>query len=145
MKKTKKSAQAVVRARENWKQHGRSEKWIQQRLLGQETRNKLTNYWSQHGVSQGKEFAIPINLIHQEWSDISIKDHKILKGFKSQNLRDHMSEAELIFTPLAELSTRQIAENLKAKGMPENKIASKKGGNIAKKLGLSLRKKPEKK
>ncbi|MFH1546186.1 MAG: BRO family protein [Patescibacteria group bacterium] len=129
---------SLKRARENWKQHGRSDKWIQQRMLGQETRNKLTDYWSGHGIKAGQEFAILTNIIHQEWSDISVKDHKALKGLKSQNLRDHMSEAELIFTALAELSTRQIAENMRADGMLKNKQAGKRGGGIAKKARLEL-------
>jgi len=137
--------QSLARARENWKQHGRSDKWIQQRMMGQETRNKLTDYWSEHGISEGKEFAILTNIIHREWSDISVKDHKAIKGLKSQNLRDHMSEAELIFTALAELSTRQIAENMKADGMRENKVAGQKGGNIAKKARLELEEKTGKK
>lgn len=97
---------ALNRSREYWQKQGRSEKWIQQRMMGQETRNKLTDYWSTHGVNKNQEFAILTNIIHQEWSDLSVQDHKKLKGLKSQNLRDHMSEAELIFTALAELSTR---------------------------------------
>ena len=133
--------QSLARARANWQQQGRSNKWIQQRMMGQETRNKLTDYRGEHGISEGKEFAILSNIIHQEWSGLSVKDHKNLKGLKSQNLRDHMSEAELIFTALAELSTRQIAENIKAEGMRKNKVASKKGGNIAKKARLELEEK----
>lgn len=101
---------AIDRARETYKKLGRSEKWIQQRMLGQETRNKLTDYWKDHEITEQEEFAILTNIIHQEWSGLSVKEHKKLKGLKSQNLRDHMSEAELIFTALAELSTRQIAE-----------------------------------
>ena len=100
---------SLNRARATWQQHGRSEKWIQQRMTGQETRNKLTDYWSNHDVKLGEEFAILANLIHQEWSGVSVKEHKAIKGLQSQNLRDHMSEAELIFAALAELSTRQIA------------------------------------
>ncbi len=120
--------QSIDRARENWKQHGRSEKWIQQRMMGQETRNKLTDYWKEAGIEEKNEFAILTNIIHQEWTGLSEKEHKEVKGLKSQNLRDHMSEAELIFTALAELSTRQIAENDEAKGLVENAQASKKGG-----------------
>jgi hypothetical protein len=104
-------ARSVDRARDFWQQQGRSEKWIQQRMMGQETRNKLTDYWSEHEISKEKEFAILTNIIHQEWTGVSIKDHKEMKGLKDQNLRDHMTEAELIFTALAELSTRQIAES----------------------------------
>jgi DNA-damage-inducible protein D len=80
-------------------------------MTGQETRNKLTDYWKESGVQKSDEFAFLTNIIHQEWTGLTVKKHKDLKGLKSQNLRDHMSEAELIFTALAELSTRQIAEN----------------------------------
>lgn len=129
------------RARELWRKHGRSEKWIQQRMMGQETRNKLTDYWKNHGVKEGDEFAILTNIIHQEWSGVTVKDHKAIKGLKTQNLRDHMTEAELIFTALAELSTRAIAESEQATGMPKNKVAAKKGGGIAKKARLELEEK----
>jgi DNA-damage-inducible protein D len=125
-------SQSIDRARENWQKLGRSEKWIQQRMTGQETRNKLTDYWQESGVKKGDEFAALTNIIHQEWTGLTVKKHKDLKGLKSQNLRDHMSEAELIFTALAELSTRQIAETTKAKGLHENAVASKKGGAVAK-------------
>ena len=125
-------SQGLDRARENWKRLGRSEKWIQQRMTGQETRNKLTDYWKDAGIKEQDEFAYLTNIIHQEWSDLTVRQHKQLKGLKNQNLRDHMSEAELIFTALAELSTRQIAEKEQAKGLKENTVAGKKGGNIAK-------------
>jgi len=134
-------AQSIDRARENWKQHGRSEKWIQQRMMGQETRNKLTDYWKEAGIEEKKEFAILTNIIHQEWTGLSVKKHKEAKGLKSQNLRDHMSEAELIFTALAELSTRQIAENEEAIGLQENAEASKKGGAVAKNARIELEQK----
>ena len=136
---------SLDRAREYWQQHGRSKKWIQQRMMGQETRNKLTDYWKTHEINKEEEYAILTNLIHQEWTDISIKTHKALKGLKDQNLRDHMSEAELIFTALAELSTRQIAESDNATGMRENKEAGKKGGGIAKKARQELENKTGKK
>lgn len=123
---------SMDRARENWQILGRSEKWIQQRMTGQETRNKLTDYWKESGVTKQDEFAFLTNIIHQEWTGISVKKHKEIKGLKSQNLRDHMSEAELLFTALAELSTRQIAEVEQAKGVAQNAKASKKGGSIAK-------------
>ena len=128
----------VDRARELWLKHGRSEKWIQQRMMGQETRNKLTDYWREHDIKEGEEYAILTNIIHEEWSGVTVKNHKGIKGLKTQNLRDHMTEAELIFTALAELSTRQIAESDQAKGMPKNKVAARKGGGIAKKARLEL-------
>ncbi len=126
-------SQGIDRARELWKKYGRSEKWIQQRMMGQETRNKLTDYWQENGVKKGDEYAILTNIIHQQWADLNIKDHKKLKSLgPANNLRDHMNEAELILTALAEMSTRQIAESMEAKGLTENKIPAKKGGQVAK-------------
>jgi hypothetical protein len=123
MKEIADPEQSLGRARENWQKLGRSEKWIQQRMTGQETRNKLTDYWKQSGVEKSDEFAFLTNIIHTEWAGLSVKQHKNLKGLKQQNLRDHMSEAELIFTALAELSTRQIAETDKAEGVQQNAVA----------------------
>ena len=127
MKEIADPEQSLDRARENWQKLGRSEKWIQQRMTGQETRNKLTDYWKESGVEKPDEFAFLTNIIHSEWAGLSVKQHKNLKGLKTQNLRDHMNEAELIFTALAELSTRQIAETDKAKGynktqLPERRV-----------------------
>jgi hypothetical protein len=138
-------ALSLDRARETWQKHGRSEKWIQQRMTGQETRNKLTDYWANHDIEKGEEYAILTNIIHQEWSGVSVKAHKGMKDLKSQNLRDHMNEAELIFTALAELSTRQIAESVEATGMIENESAAKTGGQLAKRARLELEGKTGKK
>jgi DNA-damage-inducible protein D len=135
-------AQSLNRARDNWHKLGRSEKWIQQRMTGQETRNKLTDYWQTHGVEKSDEFALLTNIIHQEWAGVSVKQHKALKSLDktnaAQNLRDHMSEAELIFTALAELSTRQIAQNQAAQGLQENAKASVAGGRVAKRAKVDL-------
>ncbi len=157
MKEIADPEQSLDRARENWQKLGRSEKWIQQRMTGQETRNKLTDYWKESGVQKNDEFAFltiikypfPFSFSfrrrwpkagrgHTEWAGLSVKQHKNLKGLKTQNLRDHMSEAELIFTALAELSTRQIAETDKAKGLKQNATTGKKGGRIAKDARLAL-------
>jgi len=89
-------SKSLDRARETWQKQGYSEKWIQQRMMGQETRNKLTDYWKQHDVKEGEEYAILTNIIHQEWAEVDIQAHKKIKGLKEHNLRDHMSEAELI-------------------------------------------------
>ena len=132
MKETADPSLSLDRARENWQKLGHSDKWIQQRMMGQETRNKLTDYWKEHEITKEEEYAVLTNIIHQEWSGLSVKEHKQLKGLKSQNLRDHMSEAELIFTALAELSTRQVAKHTNATGMKENKQAAKIGGSISK-------------
>lgn len=123
---------SIDRARDNWKIAGRSEKRIQQRMMWQETRNKLTDYRQDHEVKKWDEFAILTNIIHQEWTWLSVKEHKNLKDLKSHNLRDHMSEAELIFTALAELSTRQIAETDQTIWLEENKVPAKKWWQIAK-------------
>ena len=136
---------ALNRSRQYWQTLGRSQKWIQQRMMGQETRNKLTDYWKDHRVKEQDEYAILTNIVHQEWSDLSVKGHKQLKGLKTENLRDHMTEAELIFTALAELSTRQIAENMQTTGLEKNKIPAKKGGRIAKNARLELEQKTNKK
>lgn len=75
---------AIDRARETYKKLGRSEKWIQQRMTGQETRNKLTDYWKDHEISEGEEYAILTNIIHQEWSGLSVKEHKNLRIKKTR-------------------------------------------------------------
>jgi len=136
---------SINRGRMNWQRLGRSAKWIQQRMMGQEIRNKLTDYWKDNEVKEKDEYAILTNIIHQEWSDFSVKEHKKFKGLKTQNLRDHMTDAELVFTALAELSTRQIAETMETKGLKDNKIPAKKGGRIAKNARLELEQKTGKK
>ena len=136
---------ALNRSRDYWQRMGRSQKWIQQRMMGQEIRNKLTDYWKDNKVKERDEYAILTNIIHQEWLDLSVQEHKNLKKLKKQNLRDHMTDAELVFTALAELSTRQIAETMKTKGLERNKIPAKKGGRIAKNARKELEKKTGKK
>lgn len=136
---------ALNRSRDYWQKMGRSKEWIQQRMMGQEIRNKLTDYWKSNEVEKQDEYAILTNIIHKEWSDFSIREHKNLKKLKTENLRDYMSDAELIFTALAELSTRQIAQTLESKGLEENKIPAKKGGRIAKNARLELEQKTGKK
>jgi len=136
---------ALNRSRDYWQKMGRNQKWIQQRMMGQEIRNKLTDYWKGHKVQEPDEYAILTNIIHQEWSDLTVKEHKNLKGLKRENLRDHMSDAELVFTALAELSTRQIAETMQTTGFQKNIIPAKKGGRIAKNARLELEQKTGKK
>jgi len=136
---------ALNRSRNYWQRMGRSQQWIQQRMMGQEIRNKLTDYWKDNEVKEKDEYAILTNIIHQEWSDLSVKEHKNLKKLKTENLRDHMTDAELIFTALAELSTRQIAQADYARGFERNKEPAKKGGRIAKHARLELEQKTGKK
>src|SRR3989338_5404299 len=136
---------AVNRARGHWLQVGRSTKWIEQRMRGQEIRNKLTDYWAGHEVTKEVEYAMLTDIIHKEWSGLTTKQHKKAKSLRGHNLRNNMTEAELIFTALEELSTRQIDESEKAKGYRENKVSARKGGKISgdarKKLELQTGKK----
>ena len=114
-------------------------------MMGQEIRNKLTDYWKNNEVKEQDEYAVLTNIIHEEWSELTVKEHKNLKKLKTENLRDHMTDAELVFTALAELSTRQIAETMETKGIERNKIPAKKGGRIAKNARKELEQKTGKK
>jgi hypothetical protein len=119
------------RARKNWQLLGRSREWIEQRMRGQEIRNKLTDYWATHKISEEEEFARLTNIIHKEWSGVTVKKHKKIKSLKGHNLRDNMTEAELIFTALAELSTRKVAEKDRAEGYVQNSVAAVEGGRLS--------------
>lgn len=131
----------IARARAVWVRQGRSQEWINQRLLSIKIRGNLTDYWHEHGIKGAAEFAALTGITHKAWSGLSVKDHKKLKGLNSQNLRDHMSDAELVLTMLAEVSTRQIAESLNATGFDENADAAKKGGGVARKARDELEQK----
>lgn len=122
---------AINRARRSWQAMGASDKWIEQRMRGQEIRNNLTDYWQDSGVKEDKEYAKLTNIIHREWSGLNIGEHKKLKKIGRRNLRDNMTAAELLFTALAELSTTQIAKKDKSKGYNENKISAVRGGRIS--------------
>ena len=136
---------SINRGRTNWQRMGRSHKWIQQRMMGQEVRNKLTDYWKDNEVKEKDEYAILTNIIHQEWSGLTTIQHKNIKGLKRHNLRDNMTEAELIFTALAELSTTQIAQVEKTRGYNQNAQSAKRGGRIAGDARKALEKRTGKK
>jgi hypothetical protein len=136
---------AVDRARGQWKSMGRDGNWIRQRMLGIEIRNKLTDYWSESGIKQGQEYASLTDIIHQEWSGLTTSQHKKLKDLKRENLRDNITDAEIIFTSLAELSTTQIAQSEQAKGFTPNAIAAQKGGRISGNARKALEKQTGKK
>ena len=123
---------AVNRARKIWQKMGAPEKWIEQRMRGQEIRNKLTDYWGKSGVRVGVKYAKLTDIIHQEWSGLTTGQHKKFKKLDKENLRDTMTEAELVFTTLAELSTTKIAKKDKSQGYGGNAVSAKKGGGIAK-------------
>ncbi|MFH1275814.1 MAG: Bro-N domain-containing protein [Candidatus Woesearchaeota archaeon] len=126
---------AQDRAKEYYKLKGYPQDWIDKRVRGIAIRQDLTDEWKQRGVKEGKEFAILTNEISKATFGVPIKEHKQIKGldpkYVNQNLRDHMNDLELIFSMLGEASTTEIARNRDAQGFGENKIAAKKGGNIA--------------
>lgn len=131
----------IARARAIWRKQGRSQEWINQRILSIKMRGDLTDFWSDHGIKESAEFAKLTGITHKEWTGMSVREHKDLKGLKSQNLRDHMSDAEIVLTMLAEVSTRQIAESMEATGFEENADAAKKGGSVARKAREELERK----
>ena len=123
---------AIARAREFYRKQGRPEEWIKQREQSIRVRNNLTDYWKEHGVSGDKQYAALTGITHKEWTGLSVREHKDLKGLKSQNLRDHMTDAELVLTMLSEVATREIAKKRCAEGFSENAQAAKEGGGVAK-------------
>lgn len=129
------------RALENWRKMGRNEKWILQRMMSQETRHRLTEYWGSHGITEGEEYRTLTNAVHEAWSNMTVQEHKDLKGLKSQNLRDHMTEAELIFMALAEMAVRQIAEGRESNGYEANIASAECGGKIARNARKELEEK----
>ena len=122
---------AVQRARELYKKKGYSDEWIEARLRGVDIRKELTDEWETRGVKEGLEYAILTNEISKGTFDITTGEHKKLKKLKRQNLRDHMNNAELVFTMLGELTTTEIARKDDVQGFDENKEAAQKGGKVA--------------
>jgi DNA-damage-inducible protein D len=116
---------------ELYKLKGRSDEWIKERMNSINTRNKLTEEWQQRGVKEGKEYSILTSIISKATFDVTPTEHKEIKGLKSQNLRDHMTDLELIFTALGEALTRQAVVKDDSQGFDENKTAAVKGGSIA--------------
>lgn len=124
---------AQARIRETYKAKGYSDEWIDKRIRGILVRDELTNEWKQRGVKEGKEYAILTAEISKATFGIIPSEYKKLKGLTkvTENLRDHMTDLELIFTMLGEASTTEIAKNKNAKGFVENHKAAKAGGNVA--------------
>ena len=126
---------AQERAKEYYKLKGYPKEWIDKRIRGIAVRQELTDEWDQRGIEEQKDYAILTNEISNATFGVSIKKHKQIKGldpeFKNQNLRDHMTDLELIFTMLGEASTTEIARTGDAQGFSENRDAARKGGKIA--------------
>ncbi|MBE0422534.1 MAG: Bro-N domain-containing protein [Lutibacter sp.] len=123
---------SIDRALENYLQLGYSENWINQRLKSIEIRKELTDEWKNKGLKEGAQFAILTDIITKAWSEKTTKEYKILKGLKKENLRDNMTNTELILNMLAEASTKDISQAINPKNFTESKKVAQQGGNVAK-------------
>ena len=123
--------QAIARALDTYLKKGYSEEWIHQRLLAIRIRNELTDEWKKRGVQKGKEYAILTDEISRAWSGMTTGQYKRLKGLTKENLRDNMTDLELVLTMLAEASTTDISKTAKPQTFEENKQVAKRGGKVA--------------
>ncbi|MCF8409201.1 MAG: hypothetical protein K9G36_09525 [Crocinitomicaceae bacterium] len=123
---------SIDRALENYRRLGYSENWINQRLKSIEIRKELTDEWKRVGVQEGAQFATLTDIITKNWAGLTTKEYKILKGLKKENLRDNMSNTELILNMLAEASTKDISNATNPKNLEESKNVAQQGGNVAK-------------
>lgn len=123
--------QAIDRALETYLKKGYSEEWVHQRVLAIRIRNELTDEWKKRGLEKGKDFAILTDEISRTWSGMTTRQYKRLKGLKKENLRDNMSDLELVLTMLAEASTRDISQAEQPEGFAENQAVARRGGNVA--------------
>jgi BRO family, N-terminal domain len=131
---------AFDRAMTTYLKKGYSKEWINQRIKSIEVRKELTDEWQDRGMENDLEFAILTNEITKAWSDKTVKEYKRLKGLKKENLRDNMSNLELVLNMLAEASTTEISKVKKPKGFEANKSVARKGGNAAKKARVEIEK-----
>jgi len=122
---------SIDRALEQYMKLGYSENWINQRLKSIEIRKELTDEWKNRGLKEGVQFATLTDIITKAWSDKTTKEYKILKGLKKENLRDNMTNTELILNMLAEASTKDISQAVEPKNFEESKKVAKQGGNVA--------------
>lgn len=129
---------SIEQAMTDYKRLGYSDNWINQRLKSIEIRKDLTDEWKRLGLQEGIEFATLTDIIYKTWADKTAKEYKQFKGLKKENLRDNMTNKELVLNMLAELSTKEISESTNPKTFPEHKDVAKRGGNIAKEARLKL-------
>ena len=122
---------AMLRSVELYRKKGYSEEWINQRMLAIKTRKGLTDEWKERGVKDGKEYAILTDEMTKAWSGMSVKEYKNLKGLKKENLRDNMTDIELILNMLAEVTTTTLSKEEKPETFNENKAVEKRGGSFA--------------
>ena len=135
----------IDRALEQYLQLGYSENWINQRLKSIEIRKELTDEWKKRGLKEGLQFATLTDIVTKAWADKSTKEYKILKGLKKENLRDNMTNTELILNMLAEASTKDISQAIKPINYKESKKIAQQGGNVAKVARMELEAKTGKK
>ncbi|EKE15514.1 MAG: hypothetical protein ACD_11C00146G0001 [uncultured bacterium] len=131
---------AFDRAMKTYLQKGYSKEWINQRLKSIEVRKELTNEWQEREMKEGLEYAILTDEITRAWAGRSVRDYKKFKGLKKENLRDNMTNLELVLNMLAEVSTTEISRKQKPKGLEENKKVARKGGFAAKKARQEIEK-----
>ena len=135
----------IDRALQEYLRLGYSKNWINQRLKSIEIRKELTDEWEKRGLKEGVQFATLTDIITKAWADKTTKEYKILKGLKKENLRDNMTNTELILNMLAEVSTKDISEAIKPETYVESKKVAKQGGNVAKVARHELEARPGKK
>jgi hypothetical protein len=135
----------IDRALEQYLRLGYSENWINQRLKSIEIRKELTDEWKKRGLKEGQQFATLTDIITKAWAGNTTKEYKILKGLKKENLRDNMTNTELILNMLAEASTKDISQATNPESFEESKIVARQGGNVAKVARLELEAKTGKK
>jgi len=129
---------SIEQAMLDYKRLGYSDNWINQRLKSIEIRKELTDEWKKHGLQEGLEFATLTDIIYKTWADKTAKEYKQLKGLKKENLRDNMTNKELVMSMLAELSTKEISEVVNPQSFIEHKDVAKRGGGVAKEAKLKL-------
>jgi len=122
----------------DYKRLGYSDNWINQRLKSIEIRKDLTDEWKRHGLQEGVQFATLTDIIYQTWSDMTAKEYKQFKGLKKENLRDNMTNKELVLNMLAELSTKEISESKQPSSFDEHKQVAHDGGGIARNARIEL-------
>lgn len=129
---------SIEQAMTDYKRLGYSDNWINQRLKSIEIRKALTDEWKRLGLKEGIEFAILTDVIYKTWAGKTTKEYKKYKGLKKENLRDNMTNKELVLNMLAELSTKEISETTNPESLPEHENVARRGGNIAKEARLRL-------
>ena len=131
---------AIQRGAAYYREKGYSDEWIRQRLRTIEIRKKLTDEWSARGVETDLEYAILTNDMTKAWSGLSVKEYKALKGLKKESLRDNMTDLELVFNMLAEVTTTRLSQKEKPEGFEESRKVAKKGGAATKQARQSIEK-----